>query len=268
MKKISTLRAAMLVLLVLSLLSPPMAAASKDKGGAVLEVLYLGNDYVQDPESGAWIDYNHFIIEALESSRSMEVNVEFRWPGEKGYVSTELSFDPYDVVIFSEVWSSHFNEGQIDDLVSFVEDGGGFIMFGGFGGFGGRDEYGEWGGTPIEDILPVEITSNEDAVDEDTEMVYVHKQRDHPLLHGVNLNDAPVLHGYNDVEASGAGTVIAVNSANDAPLLTVGEYGEGRVVAFASNPAGGWGVDFVEWNKYDRFLTNMVSWAANIPERK
>lgn len=268
MKKISTLRAAIFVLLVLSFFSPPMVAASKVKGGAVLEVLYLGNDYVMDPESSEWIDYNHFIIEALKSSRSMEVNVKFRWPGEKGYVATELSFGLFDVVIFSEVWSSHFTEGQIADLMSFVEDGGGFIMFGGYGGFGGRDEYGEWGGTLIEVILPVEIKSNEDAVDEDTEMVHVHKQRDHPLLHGVNLNDAPVLHGYNDVEASGVGTVIAVNSVNGAPLLIVGDYGEGRVVAFASNPAGGWGVDFVEWNMYDRFLTNMASWVANIPERK
>lgn len=120
MKKISTLRTAMLILLMLSLLSPPMAAASKGKGGAVLEVLYLGNDYVQDPESGEWIDYNHFIVEALESSRSMEVNVEFRWPGEDGYVFVELAFDPYDVVIFSEVWPSHFTVEQFAYLVSFV----------------------------------------------------------------------------------------------------------------------------------------------------
>ena len=61
----------------------------------------------------------------------------------------------------------HFSVDQINELVDFVEGGGGFIMFGGYGGFGGDEEHGGWGSTLIEDILPGEIgEDNEDAVDE------------------------------------------------------------------------------------------------------
>lgn len=53
------------------------------------------------------------------------------------YLSFSLEFYEYDVVIFSEVWSTHFKSEQLFSLQNFVGDGGGFIMFGGWGGFGG-----------------------------------------------------------------------------------------------------------------------------------
>ena len=58
--------------------------------------------------------------------------------------------------------------------------------------------------------------------------------------------------------------MLAVNSVNDAAILVVGKHKRGRVVAFASNPAGGWGMDFVEWAWFDAFIQGMAAWSAGL----
>ena len=258
-----------LLFLILAFNSTHVNAVSRGKGKSVVRVLYLGNDFIPGPDPGTWIDCNHYIIDALGNSTSTQFYVDFIFPGEDGYIYETLMIDDYDVVILSEVWRSHFSEGQINELVDFVEGGGGFIMFGGYGGFGGDEEHGGWGGTLIEEILPVGIgEDNEDAVDEKIFLIPEKHQRDHPTLHGVNLRKAPALYGFNDVSVKEDGLVVAVISEGDAPMLVVGTYGRGRVLTFMSNPAGGWGEDFVEWGMYNRFIVNMATWTANIPPRK
>ena len=80
----------------------------------------------------------------------------------------------------------------------------------------------------------------------------------------ISLEGVPELHGYNDVEAKKKGTVLAVNSENGAPILVVGKHRAGRVVAFASNSAGGWGMDFVEWTWFDAFIQGMAAWSTGL----
>lgn len=258
--------------ILVSLCSLPSVGASKDDDERTLTVLYLGNDYYQVGEQ--WIDANHFIIEALESSRFPSFIVEHRPPPpppptlENGYQYEELEFDKFDVVIFSEVWCSHFTDDQLEDLEEFVEDGGGFIMFGGWGGYGGRPPYGGWDGSIVEKILPVKIQSNDDAVDMDFKMKPKRKLLRHPIIHKLNWRKMPPLHGYNNVKVKKRGVLLAVNSVNKAPILVVGTYHKGRVVAFTSNPAGGWGMDFVEWSSYDEFIRMMVAWSANLLDMK
>ncbi len=121
--------------LILLLLSSALqtVAASGDGGSGSLYVLYLGNDYYQD-EEGKWIDANWWIIDALNDSNPFIVR--FMAPAGDGYKSRDLRFADYDVVIFSEVWRSHFNDSQLSDLEVHVKGGGGFIMFGGWGAWG------------------------------------------------------------------------------------------------------------------------------------
>jgi len=116
-------------------------------------------------------------------------------------------------------------------------------------------------------MLPVKIRSNDDAVDVDFTLKPRRKHPRHPIIHRLDWDAAPTLHGYNRVKAKKKET-LAINSENKHPVLVVGKYGKGRVVAFASNPAGGWGMDFVEWGSYDQFIINMVAWSANLlPEK-
>lgn len=249
------LRRSLILLLVLSALPTiPLSGAEESEN---LYVLYLGNDYYQD-EDGGWINANPWIIDALNDSEPFIVR--FMAPAEDGYKSRDLRFEDFDVVIFSEVWRSHFSDSQLSDLEGHVKGGGGFLMFGGWGGFGGRDEYGKWGDTVVEEMLPVKILSNEDDMDVDCALEPKEGHVNHPVLAGLEWEVIPLLHGYNRVKSRGQ--VLAVNSETGDPLLVVGRHGKGRVVAFASNPAGGWGLDFVEWDSYDLFLRNMVAWSG------
>lgn len=250
------LNTAFILLLVLSAL--PTVSASGNEEPESLYVLYLGNDYYQ-AENGTWINANVWIINALNDSEPFMVR--FMAPVEDGYRSKDLRFEDYDVVIFSEVWRSHFNDSQISDLEGYVKRGGGFIMFGGWGGFGGSGEYGEWDDTVVEQILPVKILSNEDAVDTNYTLKPKEAHMNHPILLGLDWDEVPMLLGYNQIKSSGK--VLAVNPVTDDPVLVVGNHGKGRVVAFASNPAGGWGLAFVDWYSYDTFLRNMAAWSAH-----
>ncbi len=250
--------------IVFSVIPISGAYASKRFRGKSVAVLYLGNDYYQD-DDGNWVDANVFIIEALENSRHVSFNVTHIAPsGYDGYISMDLAFGDYDTVIFSEVWRTHFSEGQLKELEKYVKTGGGFVMFGGWGGFGGFESYGEWDETVVERMLPVSIKSNEDAIDMDYHLRPIIKPKHHPLLGDTSLKGAPALHGYNDVEAKKKGKVLAVNSENGAPILVVGKHKTGRVVAFASNPAGGWGMDFVDWARFDAFIQGMMAWSAGL----
>ncbi|MCY1062617.1 VWA domain-containing protein [Nannocystis sp. SCPEA4] len=58
---------------------------------------------------------------------------------------------PYDLVILSDVPSRHVSGAQQQAIAKWVQDGGGFVMIGGESAFG----VGGWGGSVIEDVLPV-----------------------------------------------------------------------------------------------------------------
>ena len=265
MKRARSRLAIILMSMIVSSVVPISGAyASKGSSRRSVDVLYLGNDYYE-AEPGVWINANVFIIEALESSSVVDFSVTHITPSESdGYISMDLAFGGYDTVIFSEVWRTHFSDEQLRELERYVKKGGGFVMFGGWGGFGGYESYGEWDETVVEEMLPVSIKSNEDVIDIDFHLQRPNKPKRHHLLGEIPLEEAPALHGYNDVEAKKKGTVLAVNSENGAPILVVGKHQAGRVVAFASNPAGGWGMDLVEWEWFDAFIQGMAAWSAGL----
>ncbi|MCS6860169.1 MAG: glutamine amidotransferase [Abditibacteriales bacterium] len=60
----------------------------------------------------------------------------------------------FDVIIFGDIAARQFTPAHLDIVRDFVEKrGGGFLMLGGFRSFGA----GGYGGTPIEEILPVDV---------------------------------------------------------------------------------------------------------------
>jgi len=133
-------------------------------------------------------------------------------------------------------------------------------MYGGWGGFGGYQDYGEWDGTIVEKILPVKILWNEDSVDMTFHMEPKKSHLNHPVFKGLNMSSVPPLKGYNKVKNNGK--ILAVNSETGDPILVVGHHGKGRVLALASNPAGGWGMEFVEWESFGLFIRNMAAWSS------
>ena len=44
-------------------------------------------------------------------------------------------------------------------------------------------------------------------------------------------------------------------------MLTVGEFGQGRTVVYASDPGPKWGSDMMEWDEYTSFWVRALDWA-------
>ena len=82
----------------------------------------------------------------------------------------------------------------------------------------------------------------------------------HPVLGGTP-SDWPELLGYNKLIAKPGATVVVW--ADEDPMLVVGEYGQGRTAAFASDLAPHWAPrEFLDWPHYAGLWTAILSWTA------
>lgn len=80
-----------------------------------------------------------------------------------------------------------------------------------------------------------------------------------PMLAGVEA--VPQLAGYVATTPKPAGRVILETDKND-PLLAAWQYGLGRAVAWTSDAAGRWAQQWVGWDGFPRFWSQIVRWTV------
>jgi hypothetical protein len=140
---------------------------------------------------------------------------------------------------------------------AFVENGGGLLMVGGYFSFQGIDAKANYRATPLADALPVEMQVGDDRVEtpEDPTPRVVAR---HPVVDGLP-EEWPALLGYQRFGARG--DVLA--TVNGDPLLVVGEAGEGRTLAYASDIGPHWAPPaFLAWDGFARLWNQAVRWLA------
>ena len=79
-----------------------------------------------------------------------------------------------------------------------------------------------------------------------------------PILRGIE-DGLPRLRGYNGTTAKPAAQTVLV-TARDDPLLAQWQYGLGRSVAWTSDSTGRWARDWLGWDGFSRFFSQLVSW--------
>jgi uncharacterized membrane protein len=79
-----------------------------------------------------------------------------------------------------------------------------------------------------------------------------------PILRGLDQG-LPRLRGYNGTTAKAAAQTVLV-TARDDPLLAQWQYGLGRSVAWTSDTTGRWARDWLGWDGFSRFFSQLVSW--------
>jgi uncharacterized membrane protein len=135
-------------------------------------------------------------------------------------------------------------------------------MIGGYLSFTGIDGKARYGMSPLADVLPVTMLPHDDRVERSDGFEAEFDVADHPVLGGTPAR-WPSLLGFNRVVAKPDATVVA--RAGEDPLLVVGKYGGGRVVAFTSDLAPHRAPpEFVEWPHYANLWTSILSWAARV----
>jgi len=79
-----------------------------------------------------------------------------------------------------------------------------------------------------------------------------------PILRGLE-DGLPRLLGYNGTTAKPAAQTVLV-TARDDPLLAQWQYGLGRAVAWTSDTTGRWARNWIGWEGFTRFASQLVAW--------
>jgi uncharacterized membrane protein len=191
----------------------------------------------------------------------------------------------FDLLIFQNFgYRPYVNFRYLRNIKSFVvEKGGAFMMIGGENSFssGGYDN------SPIEEILPVDLSGKEELASERPFLMKLTREGlTHPITSldfdlGKNQEiweELPKLSGWNVVgRAKPGATVLGEHpveraSEENLPILAVQDVGKGRTLALATDSSWYW--NFINVGKggsnrhYLRFWANAIRWLIRDPELK
>lgn len=153
---------------------------------------------------------------------------------------------------------------RLELIRKYVEQGGGIVMVGGYMSFQGVEGKARYSGTPIEQALPVNILPTDDRIEMPEGINPVVCKPNHPIVQGLP-KEWPILLGYNKLKAKKESETIALVGYD--PLLIIGEYKEGRSLAFASDCAPHWAPpEFLEWEYYDVLWGRALGWVTRLSE--
>jgi hypothetical protein len=207
-------------------------------------------------------------------------------------LSRELVERPWGLFVFSDYPAAMADRALQQVIVEQVRGGAGLLMIGGwesFHGFGGN-----WDGSPVGEIQPVEIATHDDRVNF-AQSAYIRVgDVDHRILHGLPWQQPPAIGGMNRVVAKPDAhiglwarpmtvTTMAPDQwlfapTTELPLLVTGHHGHGRTAVIATDVAPHWVGGFVDWgdarvtaqapgapaievgNWYAQFWRQLISW--------
>lgn len=225
------------------------------------------------------INYGHWLLDALQSTGEFEVTSVPTWEfynlGPGGY---EAILASHDIIVFSDVEAKNFQlhpqffnrhlfgtkvltfPDRVRLTVDAVKAGTNVLFMGGWLSYNGELGKAGWGRTRLAEILPVTCLETEDLRESTEGFRAEALAKGHPVLEGVDLSTMPPILGFNRVRPREGCPVVANWAGEGDPALAVGQFGQGRVLAYTSDPAPHWGCNFVFWEQYAKLWTNAARW--------
>jgi hypothetical protein len=201
--------------------------------------------------------------------RIIDIRSKPRWPID---LTSDLKADKYDAYILGEVDAAALGPKQLQQLASNVSAGKGLLMIGGRGSFG----WGHYRNTPIETLLPIKFNPIEgsDGLNE-TQLARFFLEgplplvpQPHPITRLASEAQNATLwkkfpplawaHKFDGVK-TGPGIRVLIESPAGDPLLVSGEFGRGRVLAFAGESTYRWPMHGFE-QEHKRFWRQIILW--------
>jgi len=230
------------------------------------------------------LNYARMLVESLEKIPGSDV---ISIPSWELYQMSPEKFDERlkwaDVIIFGDVETQSlqlnpsFFENQFDSkfvtfpdrfdiLREWVKDGGHFHMNGGWFSFSGHQGYGGWGRSrwqkdTDERVLPVDCIDGDDLIESTASFPVKTVNADHPAVAGMDWDAIPPLVGFNETRPSdGAEVILEIQKGNSSyPLLAERKLGKGRSTAWMTGFSPHWGINFMKWDCYDQFLSQLFT---------
>ncbi|HUG70185.1 MAG TPA: glutamine amidotransferase [Pirellulaceae bacterium] len=194
-----------------------------------------------------------------------------RWPIN---LDDELSFANLDVLLLESVDSSALGEANLQGIATLTERGKGLMMLGGYNSFGP----GGYRETPLADVLPIEMGRFErqdialtSPISKDLHLwgelvpVPTGSHATTTLAPGIDNESVwkslPPLEGANKFTDLKPRSRVLLETEAKQPLLVSGEYGSGRVLAFAGNSTIRWWQQGRQ-TEHRRFWRQVILWLA------
>lgn len=190
--------------------------------------------------------------------------------------STLEEMQQYDAILVSDVGYNNivFQPGNVQPfrvpmgpdrvgaLYEYVQQGGGFMMIGGWLSFAGIQGKGMYGGTKVEELLPV--TCMPRGADDRMEITQGYAMQlddpDHPIVKGIDWDSPYMFLGYNKVYLKEDAHLVA--SYNGDVQIATRQVGKGRSCVFTSDVGPHWAGNFLEHPDYAKFWQQIARWTA------
>ena len=221
--------------------------------------------------------YDHYLKEAIESTGEHTCDTCPTWdfyampPGRWEEILAE-----YDVIVFSDTELKNFQlapqffdssifgsqiityPDRIRLTVEAVESGTRVMFMGGWLSFNGEMGKGGWGRSRLAEILPVRCLETEDLV-ENTEGFRFFRN-DPGFLPEIDFTSAHPILGYNRTTPRDDAVIHVEVVGTGDPLVASRTHGSGATLAYMSDPAPHWGVNFVQWDQYQEFWVGSLEY--------
>jgi uncharacterized membrane protein len=241
--------------------------------------VFAETPFYHSPKGLDIFNYGKWLKDALESTGKHQVESVPAWdfynhlgPGDYERILAE-----YDVLVFSDIDAKLFQlapnffdrekfgkavltyPDRIRLTVEAIKEGRAAMFLGGWYSFTGEQGKGGWGRTRLKEVLPVRCLEHEDLVEStegyDAELTAAGER----FFKDVNFRTMPPILGYNKTVAMPEGRVLLEVRDQGDPLLAIRQCGRGRVLAYMSDPAPHWGLNFVFWEDYAAFWLECVN---------
>ncbi len=239
----------------------------------MLTTIYKGWDSF---DMGKYVEHGKYFEKALVENGidydyipTHKVMEEFPW--------TLDALKKYDAIVISDVGSNTFlisertmngekTPNRLKLIEKYVEDGGGFLMWGGYLSFTGLFGKAFYKNTPIEKILPVNLMATDDRVEVPEGFLPKITENSHQIFKGIPEKWQGWFLSYNRlIPKENSQTLAVIEEYNDDPFLVVGEYGKGRTMASAVDCAHhGASEKFLNWKYSSLLYGNMVKWICKV----
>lgn len=184
----------------------------------------------------------------------------------------------FDVLLIEDVDSSAIAPDTQQQIAQAVERGRGLMMIGGFQSFGAGGYFGK----PLADVLPIQLErfEKQDFGVEKAVIRSLHiwgeliaqPVRPHPVTrlapeeeNAAIWQSLPRLQGANSFRELKSRAQVLLETPDGKPLLVAGEYGQGRVLAFAADSTHRWW-QHGRQSEYRRFWRQAILWLAKRDE--
>jgi len=254
------------VILLLILGQPALSRPAVDPATGLVRALYIGDCYGKTPfyylqeepmfqvtPIPASLHESRFTWEEMKRSLRRYMPRTYREHAGK-----------YDLVLLSDTGFGLFSPAQLMWFKRGVVEGGqGILMVGGYQSFGGKAPEPSWGGSSVEDVLPVSCLDGQ--VWETGSFIPVPVDQQAGFSSALPWKGVKPFLGMNIVKTKETAVeILSPSSGPKGPLLVYWEVGNGSGLANTPDLTPGWGREFMLWEFYPDYVSDLLYLLARL----